>query len=129
MTGAKQVHSDIGEHAPRELADATAPVLLSGGARLYGQLRIAERMRPILNLIVSNVPGPSFPLFIGGARLVRLYPMGPVLDGMGLNVTVMSYCGSVDVGFMACRETVPELWRLADEIPEAMAELLKAAGT
>ena len=51
--------------------------------------------------------------------------MGPVFDGAGLNVTAMSYRDQVDIGFMACRETVPDLWRLAAEVPEALAELVK----
>jgi hypothetical protein len=84
-------------------------------------------MPPIYNLVVSNVPGPDFPLYIGGARLVGLYPMGPIFDGAGLNVTVLSYLDNIDIGLMACRETVPELWRLADAFPGALADLVKAA--
>jgi WS/DGAT/MGAT family acyltransferase len=127
MTGAKQVHADIGGNTLEEWAELAAPAMLARGARLYGQLRLAERHPPIYNLVVSNVPGPQFPLYIGGARLVDMYPMGPVFDGAGLNVTGMSYRDQVDIGFMACRETVPELWRLAAEVPEALAELVKLA--
>jgi WS/DGAT/MGAT family acyltransferase len=127
MTGAKQVHADIGGNTLEEWAELAAPAMLARGARLYGQLRLADRHPPIHNLVVSNVPGPQFPLYIGGARLVDMYPMGPVFDGAGLNVTGMSYRDQVDLGFMACRETVPELWRLAAEVPEALAELVKRA--
>jgi WS/DGAT/MGAT family acyltransferase len=126
MSGAKQVHADIGGNTLEEWAEFAAPAVLARGARLYGQLRLADRHPPIYNLIVSNVPGPQFPLYIGGARLVDMYPMGPVFDGAGLNFTAMSYRDQVDIGFMACREAVPELWRLAGEIPEALAELVKA---
>jgi hypothetical protein len=127
MTGAKQVHADIGGNTLEEWAELAAPAMLARGARLYGQLRLADRHPPIHNLVVSNVPGPQFPLYIGGARLVDMYPMGPVFDGAGLNVTGMSYRDQVDLGFMACRETVPGLWRLAAEVPEALAELVKRA--
>jgi WS/DGAT/MGAT family acyltransferase len=127
MSGAKQVHADIGGGTLEEWAEVASPALLAGGARLYGQLRLAERHPPIHNLVVSNVPGPAFPLFMAGSRLISFYPMGPIFDGAGLNVTVLSYRDRVDVGFMACRETVPDLWRLAGEIPAAMAELKKAA--
>jgi len=126
MSGAKHVHDDIGGDTLGEWAELASPALLAGGMRLYGQLRLAERHPPILNVVVSNVPGPQFPLYFAGARLVSLFPMGPVFDGAGLNVTVITYEGRVDVGFMACRETVPDLWGLAAEIPEAMQELLKA---
>ena len=84
-------------------------------------------MRPIYNLVVSNVPGPPVPVYMAGARVVSLVPMGPVFDGAGLNITVLSYMDRVDVGFMACRETVPSLWSLAEAIPAAMEELLEAA--
>jgi diacylglycerol O-acyltransferase len=101
--------------------------MLARGARLYGQLRLADRHPPVYNIVMSNVPGPQFPLYLAGSRLVDLYPMGPVFDGAGLNVTAMSYRDQVDIGFMACRETVPDLWRLAAEVPEALAELVKLA--
>jgi WS/DGAT/MGAT family acyltransferase len=127
MTGAKQVHEDIGGNTLEEWAELAAPAMLARGARLYSQLRLADRHPPIHNLVVSNVPGPQFPLFMGGARIVDLYPMGPVFDGAGLNVTALSYQSRVDIGFMACREAVPDLWRLASEIPEALAELVKLA--
>jgi hypothetical protein len=53
--------------------------------------------------------------------------MGPIFDGAGLNVTVLSYLDRVDVGFMACRETVPGVWGMAAAVPDAMAELVAAA--
>jgi WS/DGAT/MGAT family acyltransferase len=127
MSGAKQVHEDIGGNTLEEWAELAAPAMLARGARLYSQLRLADRHPPIHNLVVSNVPGPQFPLFMAGARIVDLYPMGPVFDGAGLNVTALSYQDRVDIGFMACREAVPDLWRLASEVPEALAELVKLA--
>lgn len=127
MSGAKQVHADIGGNTLEEWAELAAPAMLARGARLYGQLRLADRHPPVYNIVMSNVPGPQFPLYLAGSRLVDLYPMGPVFDGAGLNVTAMSYRDQVDIGFMACRETVPDLWRLAAEVPEALAELVKLA--
>ena len=64
-------------------------------------MRLADRHRPIHNLVVSNVPGPPFPLYLAGAELVAAYPMGPIMEGAGLNVTVLSYRDSIDFGFMA----------------------------
>lgn len=125
MGQAKQTQRDLGGTILGEWAEvATAPIL-SSGIRLYR--RFSERMRPIYNLVVSNVPGPPVPVYMAGARVVSLVPMGPVFDGAGLNVTVLSYMDRVDVGFMACRETVPLLWSLAEAIPAAMEELLEAA--
>jgi WS/DGAT/MGAT family acyltransferase len=127
MSGAKQVHEDIGGNTLEEWAELAAPAMLARGARLYSQLRLADRHPPIHNLVVSNVPGPQFPLYMAGARLVDMYPMGPVFDGAGLNVTAMSYRDRVDIGFMACLEAVPDLWALAAEVPESLAELVKVA--
>ena len=52
--------------------------------------------------------------------------MGPVMEGAGLNITVLSYMGQVDIGFVACRDLVPDVWSLAEFAEEAMAELLAA---
>ena len=65
------------------------------------------------NLVVSNVTGPPFPVYMAGARLEEAYPMGPVIEGAGLNVTVLSYCDSVDVGFIASPNLVADVWSLA----------------
>ena len=48
--------------------------------------------------MISNVPGPQFPLYLAGARLEANYPVSVITDGMGLNITVMSYCGHMDFG-------------------------------
>jgi WS/DGAT/MGAT family acyltransferase len=127
MSVAKQTHRDIGGTLLGEWAEvATAPIL-HNGIQLYR--RFADRVRPIHNLVISNVPGPPVPVYMAGARIVSLVPMGPIFDGAGLNVTVLSYLDRVDVGFMACRETVPGIWGMAAAVPDAMAELLAAART
>jgi hypothetical protein len=86
-------------------------------------MELADRHPPALNFIVSNVPGPPIPLYLAGGRLVALYPLGPVFDGMGLNVTVLSYMDTVGFGFLACRELIPDLWELAGFVDEALEEL------
>ena len=96
--------------------------------RLYTRLRIGERLTPVINAVVSNVPGPPFPLYLAGARLVALHPLGPIFDDCGLNLTVISYLDHVDFGFIACRELIPDLEELAAAVPEALAEIVKAAG-
>ena len=113
MSGAKQVHEDIGGNTLHEWAEVAAPMLFSRGMRLYERL-LEGRHPPIINLIVSNVPGPTFPLYCAGARLVSLFPLGPLLAGTGLNITVLSYVDNINWGFIACRELMPDLWDLAD---------------
>jgi diacylglycerol O-acyltransferase / wax synthase len=125
--GWKQVNEVVDTATLEDWAGVAAPVVFSRAIRLYGRLRIGERMRPAINLIVSNVPGPTFPLYLAGARLVSLHPLGPILDDCGLNLTVMSYLDHVDFGFIACRELVPDVEELAAAIPDALAEIVKAA--
>jgi pimeloyl-ACP methyl ester carboxylesterase len=78
------------------------------------------------NLVISNVPGPQFPLYMAGARLEANYPISVVTDGMGLNMTVMSYLGSLDFGIVADREQIPDAWDLMGWLGEALDELRPA---
>jgi WS/DGAT/MGAT family acyltransferase len=128
MTGAKRVHEDIGGNTLEEWAELAAPYMLARGARLYGQLRLADRHPPVYNLVVSNVPGPQFPLYMAGAKLVSFYPMGPLNDGAGLNMTLISYLGTIHFGLVACPDLIPDVDHLAALIPPALEELKKAAG-
>ena len=77
--------------------------------------------------MISNVPGPPFPLYLAGARLQSMLPLGPPIEGAGLNITVMSYVDRIDWGFIACRELAPHLEDMARGVEEAHRELVKAA--
>ena len=92
--------------------------------RMYSRLRIADRMNPPFNLVISNVPGPSSPLYLAGAELKHFYPISALVDGQGLNITVQSYNGSLDFGFIADRKLVPDVWRLTDLLQKSFDELL-----
>lgn len=126
--GAKEDHNAIGADLLTEWAEYAAPRTFALASRLYSELNLADRHRPIHNVVISNVPGPPIPLYYGGAELVAAYPMGPIMEGAGLNITVMSYRDGVDIGFMACRELVPDVWDLPGHVDAAMAELRDAAG-
>lgn len=123
----KQLHAAIGGDTLLDWLDLLWPPLLSLTARIYVALHLAERVPPACNLLVSNVAGPPVTLFIGGARLVALYPFGPLYDGMGLNVTVLSCEGSLNFGLVASPDGLPGLWDIAAAIPDALTELRKAA--
>jgi diacylglycerol O-acyltransferase / wax synthase len=125
--GAKEEHNAIGADILTNWMEFAAPTTFSIAARMYTSLGLAARHPVIHNLVISNVPGPPFPLYFAGAKLVGLNPLGPVMDGAGLNITILSYVDNINWGFIACRELMPDLWDLADAIPEAQAELLKLA--
>ena len=126
--GAKEEHKAVGADMLQNWAEYAAPNTFNLASRLYSSWGLADSHRPIHNVIISNVPGPSFPLYYAGAEMVAAYPMGPVMEGVGLNITVMSYRGSVDFGFMVDRELVPDVWDMADRVKDALEELQVAAG-
>jgi WS/DGAT/MGAT family acyltransferase len=124
---AKEEHELVGASMLQDWAEHAAPNTFSLAARVYSSLRIADRHPVVHNLIVSNVPGPPIPLYFAGGKLKALHPLGPIMDGAGLNLTVLSNQDVLGFGFIACRELVPELWDLAEAVPAALAELLEAA--
>ena len=124
---AKHEHQILGPSALSDWADVADPLLMRLGAQLYLRSGLTGLHPPIHNLVVSNVPGPPFPVYLAGAQLVRAYPLGPVMEGAGLNVTVMSYLDSLDIGFMVCDDVVPDVWDLADAVRPAFDELRRAA--
>ncbi len=124
---AKEMQRALAADKIMGITETAPPALISLAARMYTAAQLDKRTPPIMNLIISNVPGPPFPLYVGGAEIQAMYPMGPLLYGTGINVTVFSYRDSIDFGFMVCREVVTDPWSLAEGIDLALAELVKAA--
>jgi WS/DGAT/MGAT family acyltransferase len=123
MAEAKEQFDAVPATILQDLA-AAIPTALSGLAA-----RAAFRMVTVgalpFNLFVSNVPGPQLPLYVGGARVLGIYPASAVTDLTGaLNITLFSYDGSLDFGLIACREIVPDVWNLIGYLEDALAELL-----
>jgi WS/DGAT/MGAT family acyltransferase len=131
ITAGTRLAKDQARVVPDELihgwAQLAFPALSSRIARLAGNLRVFDHVPPLFNVLVSNVAGPDFALWCAGAKLVALYPMGPLVDGVGLNVTVASYDGTLYVGILGCRELVPEVVLFGDHLTDAFGELVKAA--
>ena len=100
------------------------PAVFSRAARLTFRLSTTGGVgRPTWNLVISNVPGPQFPLYCAGARLEANYPVSVITDGMGLNITVMSYCGHMDFGIVADRDQMKDVWGLLDWLADELALL------
>lgn len=126
--GAKEEHNAVGADMLQNWAEYAAPNTFNLASRLYSSFGLAGAHRPIHNVIISNVPGPPFPLYYAGAEMVAAYPLGPVMEGVGLNITVLSYNGSVDIGFLVDRQLVPDVWVMAEHVQGALLELQEAAG-
>jgi diacylglycerol O-acyltransferase / wax synthase len=125
MNAAKGSFSAIPAETLQDFVQFAPPAVAARAMRMYSRLRIADRMNPPFNLIISNVPGPAYPLYSAGARLEHFYPVSAIADGQGLNMTVQSYNGNLDFGFIACWELVPDVWTLTDDLHESMQELLE----
>ena len=126
MAAAKENHAAIPAETLMDYTQFAPPAIAARAMRMASRLRIADRMNPPFNLVISNVPGPNLPLYMAGAELKHFYPVSALADGQGLNMTVQSYNGNLDFGFIACRELVPDVWLLTDLLQTAMKELLAA---
>jgi len=110
-----------------DVAQIAAPGLVSRVARAVAGTRLFDRVRPPFNVMVSGIKGPDFPLFCAGSRVEGMYPVGPIAEGVGLNVTIFSYLDQLQFGLLACRKLVPELDELAVSIDDALGELVGCA--
>ena len=99
------------------------PTIFGAGMRILPHLRLTQS--PVFNLILSNVPGPQAQLYFLGCRMDTMYPLGPLLGGAGLNITVMSFNGELGIGIIACPDLLDDLWGIADAFPDALKELLE----
>jgi diacylglycerol O-acyltransferase / wax synthase len=102
------------------------PAVFSRAAQVTFRLSTSGAGRPNWNLVISNVPGPQVPLYFLGSEVKAMYPLGPIFHGSGLNITVMSLTGKLDVGIVSCPELLPDLWDMADDFEVALGELLDA---
>ena len=123
-SAAKEVHNVLGADMLADWSEYTPPRPYSWFMRQYSRYGLAERVRPPINVVVSNVPGPREPLYVAGARMEGIYSVGPILEGIGLNVTVWSYCDQLNVGVIACREHIADPHEITDGMASALDELL-----
>ena len=119
----KERHRALPAELLQDVNHFIPPAVFSRAARVTFALS-SGAARPTWNLVISNVPGPQFPLYLAGAQLEAHYPVSVITDGMGLNITVMSYCGKLDFGIVADRDQMPDLWRLMDWLDDELQELV-----
>ena len=122
---AKQHSSAIGATLLQDWTQFAAPAVFGVAMRVYAASRLSGAI-PVHNLVISNVPGPQVPLYFLGAGVQAMYPLGPIFHGSGLNITVMSLTGALDVGIVACPELLPDLWDMADDFELELDALVRA---
>ncbi|HXE22476.1 MAG TPA: wax ester/triacylglycerol synthase family O-acyltransferase [Rhodoferax sp.] len=120
---AKAMTASMKSAMPMDFPSLGAPWLISGMASLYSRSRLANRLPPVVNVAISNVPGPKIALYLAGAKMLTYYPVSIAGHSMALNVTVQSYGGSLDFGLTACRKAMPDLPELARYMQAAYEEL------
>ena len=121
MEDLKKSRQAVGAQVLTNLAGFAPPTILSQAARLQAR-------QPFFNLVVTNVPGPQFPLYLLGRRLQVLYPVVPLARRQALGIAVMSYDGHLGFGLLADYDAVPELETIAADLKWAIASLARAAG-
>jgi diacylglycerol O-acyltransferase len=124
MDHAKARHNTTPRMLLQEANEGIPPLMLARTAQTLLNVAAAGTLHPPLNVVISNVPGSPVPLYFCGARLEANYPLSVITDGMGLNLTILSYQDRIDFGIVGDREEVPDVWFLAEEVQHAFHELL-----
>ena len=121
MDGIKDSGQAVGAQVLTELTGFAPPTIMAQAARLQARQRL-------FNLVVTNVPGPQFPLYMLGRQLEAMFPMVPLAENQALGIAIMSYNGQLNFGLNADYDALPDLEALADELRAAIEELAAAAG-
>ncbi len=117
----------LGNDLLERRADVVPPQLYALVVRTWGRTRLANHMRPPVNLVLSNVPGPRQRLHVGQAMLEAIYSVGPILEGIGLNITAWSYNDALHVSVLGTPTSVPDPWVIATALHSALADLKRAS--
>ena len=119
MRAHKESGSAVGADALVQLSGFAPPTIHSLGARVASGFT-----RRLFNLVVTNVPGPQFPLYAAGARMLSVYPVVPLAKGQAVSIGLTSYDGGVYYGLNADRDAMPDIDVLASCLEDSLAELV-----
>jgi WS/DGAT/MGAT family acyltransferase len=121
MDSVKESGQAVGAQVLTQLSGFAPPTIMAQAARLQARQRF-------FNLVVTNVPGPQFPLYLLGRQLESIFPMVPLAQKQALGVAIMSYNGQLNFGINADYDALADVETLADELRGAIQELSAAAG-
>lgn len=126
VLAAREVRKALGTDLFEYRATLTPPMLYPFGIRLWARTRLANHTRPPINLVASNVRGPRDLPTIDGGVVTALYSIGPILEGIGLNITAWSYRDQFHVSVLGCDRTLPDPWSLIEDLTASADELTAA---
>ncbi len=119
MRSHKESGEAVGADALVQLTGFAPPTIHALGARVASSFT-----RRLFNVVVTNVPGPQFPLYAAGAKMLEMYPVVPLAKGQALSIGLTSYDGGVYYGLNADRDAMTDIDVLAGCIEESLAELV-----
>ena len=115
--------ADVKNSLPTDFPSIGVPWLMEAATSLYRRAKVADKLPPVANVVISNVPGPLTPLYLAGAKMLTNFPCSIVVHGVGLNITVQSYDRSLDFGLMADATAMPEVRELAESLRVAFDDV------
>lgn len=113
----------LGAKTLSKFADAVPFGMANQAAQLYSRFQLAKRHNPVFNVVISNVPGPQLPLYLGGHKLIAIMGMAPIIDGMGLIISILSYNGMVTISPTSDVKSMPDIDLFARYLRESANEL------
>lgn len=105
----KTYHKAIGAKTLSSMADAIPFGIANQAAKLYSRFKISEFHKPVFNLAITNVPGPRMPLYLNGHKMISVMGAAPIIDGMGLIITILSYDGHITMSPVSDVNSIPDL--------------------
>ncbi len=117
-SAARHVRGALGTGLFERRASMMPPFVQSSLARVWAATGLADHLRPPLNVVASSVPGPRVPLALNDGVVTALYSCGPILEGIGLNLTAWSYVDTMYVSLLGCPKSLPDPWLLAADIDD-----------
>jgi WS/DGAT/MGAT family acyltransferase len=120
---AKALAQDVADALPADLRIPAAPWFGQAAARLWERSGAANYVPSLVNVVISNVPGPRDVRYSNGARMLTHFPVSVPAHGTGANITVQSYAGHFDIGITACAETMPDVALFRDDLLRAYIDM------
>jgi diacylglycerol O-acyltransferase / wax synthase len=125
---AKELTQAVRARKIQSVGEVAPPLLLNLASRAAWAANLSDRIPVVANVVVSNVPGPPFPIYSCGAQVSGIYAASVLLFYAGLNITLFSYMDRLDFGLTSDPDLLEDPWEIADGLKDALAELMDAAG-